>query len=58
MNALWWVVFGAVVALTGAYFGMEAKGGAEGVGKATTRAVIAAAVLILVFDFVIAILVL
>ncbi len=52
------VVFGAVIALTGAYFGMEARGGAEGVGKATTRAVIAAAVLILVFDFVIAILVL
>ena len=52
------MVFGAIIALTGAYFGFEAKGGAEGVGKATTRAVITAAVLILVFDFVIAVLVL
>jgi phospholipid/cholesterol/gamma-HCH transport system permease protein len=52
------IVFGAIIALTGAYFGFEAKGGAEGVGNATTRAVITAAVLILIFDFVIAVLVL
>ncbi len=52
------LVFGAIIALTGAYFGFEAKGGAAGVGTATTRAVITAAVLILVFDFVIAVLVL
>jgi phospholipid/cholesterol/gamma-HCH transport system permease protein len=52
------MVFGAIIALTGAYFGFEAKGGAEGVGNATTRAVITAAVLILIFDFVIAVLVL
>jgi phospholipid/cholesterol/gamma-HCH transport system permease protein len=52
------MVFGLIIALTGAYFGFEAKGGAEGVGNATTRAVITAAVLILIFDFVIAVLVL
>ncbi len=52
------LVFGAVIALTGAHFGLEAQGGAQGVGAATTRAVITAAVLILVFDFIIAMLVL
>ena len=52
------MVFGAIIALTGAYFGLEARGGAEGVGNATTRAVITSAVLILIFDFVIAVLVL
>lgn len=52
------MVFGAIIALTGSYFGFEAKGGAEGVGNATTRAVITSAVLILIFDFVIAVLVL
>jgi phospholipid/cholesterol/gamma-HCH transport system permease protein len=50
-------VFGAIVAITGAYFGFEAKGGAEGVGNATTKAVVVSAVLILVFDFVIAVMV-
>jgi phospholipid/cholesterol/gamma-HCH transport system permease protein len=52
------MVFGGIIALTGAHFGFEAKSGAEGVGNATTKAVITAAVLILIFDFVIAVLVL
>lgn len=52
------MVFGAIVAITGAHFGFEAKGGAEGVGNATTKAVVTSAVLILVFDFIIALLVL
>jgi phospholipid/cholesterol/gamma-HCH transport system permease protein len=52
------MVFGAIIALTGAHFGFEAKGGAEGVGEATTKAVITSVVLILIFDFVIAVLVL
>jgi phospholipid/cholesterol/gamma-HCH transport system permease protein len=51
-------VFGAIIALTGAHSGFETRGGAEGVGNATTRAVVVAAVLILVFDFLIALLVL
>ncbi|MDR0331420.1 MAG: ABC transporter permease [Chitinispirillales bacterium] len=50
-------VFGAIVAITGAYFGFGAKGGAEGVGNATTKAVVVSAVLILVFDFIIAVMV-
>lgn len=52
------MVFGGIIALTGAFFGFEAKPGAEGVGDATTRAVITAAILILIFDFLIAVLVL
>jgi phospholipid/cholesterol/gamma-HCH transport system permease protein len=52
------MVFGVIVALTGAHFGFESRGGAEGVGDATTKAVITAAILILVFDFLIAVLVL
>jgi phospholipid/cholesterol/gamma-HCH transport system permease protein len=50
--------FGAVIALTGAHFGFQARKGAEGVGEATTKAVMTAAVLILILDFVIAFLVL
>jgi phospholipid/cholesterol/gamma-HCH transport system permease protein len=51
-------VFGLIIALTGAHFGFQAKKGAEGVGEATTKAVMTAMVLILVFDFIIAFLVL
>lgn len=51
-------VFGAIIAITGAYFGFETKGGAEGVGNATTKAVVTSVVLVLIFDFLIALLVL
>jgi phospholipid/cholesterol/gamma-HCH transport system permease protein len=51
-------VFGAVIALTGSHFGFQTERGAEGVGEATTKAVMTAMMLILVFDFVIAFLVL
>ncbi len=47
-------VYGAIIALTGCYFGLETKGGAEGVGNSTTKAVMTSFVLILVFDFLIA----
>lgn len=47
------VVFGAIIALSGCHFGLKARGGAEGVGNATTKAVMTAAVLILIFDYVI-----
>jgi phospholipid/cholesterol/gamma-HCH transport system permease protein len=50
-------IFGAIVAITGAYFGFKATGGAEGVGNATTKAVVISAVLILIFDFVVAVMV-
>jgi phospholipid/cholesterol/gamma-HCH transport system permease protein len=50
-------VFGAIIALTGCYFGLETRGGAEGVGSSTTKAVMTSFVLILIFDFLIAFLV-
>ncbi|MFH1760320.1 MAG: ABC transporter permease [bacterium] len=50
-------VFGGIIAIMGCYHGVTASGGAEGVGQATTKAVVASAVLILVFDFFIAALV-
>lgn len=49
-------VFGAAIALSGAHFGLECAKGAEGIGSATTRAVMLSAMLILIFDFVVAIL--
>ncbi|HER00632.1 MAG TPA: ABC transporter permease [candidate division Zixibacteria bacterium] len=48
------VGFGAIIALMGCYNGFNAKGGAEGVGLATTRAVVLASVLILVSDYIMA----
>jgi phospholipid/cholesterol/gamma-HCH transport system permease protein len=50
-------VFGAIIALMGCHFGLEARGGAEGVGEATTKAVMFSCLLILVFDFLIALVV-
>ncbi len=48
------LVFGLLVGLNGCFFGFNVSGGAEGVGRATTRAVVASATLILVVDFFIA----
>ena len=45
-------VFGLIVALSGCWFGMRAGRGAAGVGRATTNAVVAAAVGILAANFV------
>ncbi|HEX7117370.1 MAG TPA: ABC transporter permease [Longimicrobiales bacterium] len=45
------VVFGAIIALTGSYYGLTATGGTEGVGLATTRAVVTASILILATDY-------
>jgi phospholipid/cholesterol/gamma-HCH transport system permease protein len=44
-------VFGLIIATIGCYYGMSAKGGTPGVGRATTQAVVAASVLILVTDY-------
>jgi phospholipid/cholesterol/gamma-HCH transport system permease protein len=43
--------FGMTIAIIGSYFGLKTEGGAEGVGKATTTAVVVASVIILVSDF-------
>ena len=45
------VVFGFIIATVGCYYGMSAHGGTQGVGRATTQAVVAASVLILLVDF-------
>jgi phospholipid/cholesterol/gamma-HCH transport system permease protein len=45
--------FGFIVALMGTYSGFESKGGAQGVGKATTDAVVSASILILAANFII-----
>lgn len=45
-------VFGFLIALLGCYQGYNSRGGAEGVGSATTAAVVAASILILAFDYV------
>ncbi len=46
-------VFGFLVALMGCYQGYNSRGGAQGVGSATTRAVVTASILILTFDYII-----
>ena len=45
-------VFGFIVALMGCYNGFNSKGGAQGVGAATTAAVVSSCILILAADFV------
>src|SRR5438105_10478223 len=45
------LLFGYIIATVGCYYGLSAKGGTQGVGRATTQAVVAASVLILVVDF-------
>lgn len=47
-------VFGAIIAVMGCYYGFRTEGGAEGVGIATTRAVVASCVMILVSDYFLA----
>ena len=46
-------VFGFFVALMGCYHGYHSRGGAEGVGAATTNAVVSASILILVSNYLI-----
>ena len=45
------LVFGAVVGLIGCYKGFHTEGGADGVGKATTGAVVVSCMLILILDY-------
>ncbi len=50
-------VFGFFIALMGCYHGFNSKGGAEGVGRATTDAVVSAFVLILLSNLIITVIV-
>lgn len=47
------IVFGIIIALIGCFFGLNARGGTQGVGRATTQAVVAASVLVIVSDFLV-----
>jgi phospholipid/cholesterol/gamma-HCH transport system permease protein len=47
------VIFGFIIATIGCFFGMTARGGTQGVGRATTQAMVAASVLILAMDLII-----
>jgi len=47
-------IFGMIIIISGAYFGLESVKGAEGIGASTTRAVMLSAILILVFNFIMA----
>ena len=49
-------VFGLIIAMVGCYQGLATTGGAEGVGRSTTRAVVVSSVSILVADYLIAVL--
>ena len=44
-------VFGIVIAVIGCWQGMETEGGAEGVGRATTRTVVLSSISILILNF-------
>ncbi len=45
-------IFGFIVTLMGCYHGYYSKGGAQGVGQATTNAVVSSSILILCFDYI------
>ena len=45
-------VFGFIIALMGCFNGYRSKGGAQGVGAATTSAVVTASILILAMDYI------
>ena len=45
------LVFGAIITLTACFYGLNTKGGTEGVGLAATRAVVTCSVLILAADY-------
>jgi phospholipid/cholesterol/gamma-HCH transport system permease protein len=45
------VVFAVIIAIIGSYSGLQTRGGAAGVGKSTTEAVVIAIILIFIFNF-------
>ena len=50
------VVFGAIIAIVGAYQGLSTRGGAAGVGKSTTGAVVISIILIFMSNFLLSLL--
>lgn len=51
-------VFGMIIAVSGCYYGFHTSGGAAGVGRATTNAVVFALIQILIFDYLLTTLIL
>jgi phospholipid/cholesterol/gamma-HCH transport system permease protein len=47
-------IFGGIIGWMGCYYGFQTEGGAEGVGIATTHAVVGSCVLVLISDYVLA----
>ncbi len=47
------IFFGFIISTIGCFYGMNTKGGTQGVGRATTQAVVVSSVLIIFSDFVI-----
>ena len=47
------VMFGFIIATIGSDYGMTSRGGTQGVGRATTQAVVAASIVILLTDLLI-----
>jgi phospholipid/cholesterol/gamma-HCH transport system permease protein len=45
------LIFGFILSTVGCYQGLRVRGGTQGVGRATTQAVVVASVLILVVNF-------
>lgn len=48
------MIFGGIIGTMGCYWGFQTEGGAEGVGQATTKAVVGACVLVLISDYLLA----
>ena len=48
------VFFGNIIGVMGCYHGFQTEGGAEGVGRAATMAVVSSCVMILILDYVLA----
>jgi phospholipid/cholesterol/gamma-HCH transport system permease protein len=45
------IIFGFILSTVGCYYGLTVRGGTQGVGRATTQAVVASSVFILVTNF-------
>jgi phospholipid/cholesterol/gamma-HCH transport system permease protein len=45
------LLFGFIISTVGCYYGISARGGTQGVGRATTQAVVTASILIIMVDF-------
>jgi phospholipid/cholesterol/gamma-HCH transport system permease protein len=44
--------FGLIIGFTGCWYGLNTEGGTQGVGQATTKAVVTSSILITISDFV------